>query len=709
MASGDTAVSLPLSSSPPPLLDRSPSNLSSPLSDVEDKGTDADEIDLDIKTTNLAKVSAAKENSGDGESAAASDSDDESKLSDIDVNDSEAETERLYNTPPKNSSNRDAVNGSSGSGRKQFTDRRDRAFERSPSKLQQQIQADVDAENAVSDNDSLSGADEDEDDAVSEASSDPSAEPSKAPASRSPSPVKKPQEKATAEDNPTTQKPKAESVESRKRKRSSIGVQSELEQPARKRTGSIAPPERDQSADEVATAADEGNSTNPQSGDLTGEEDNSEKVEAKTTAKTEPAESAEEEPAESSRSKRSKQRNNKKRKSRSPDEVEKDAEEAPEPPDTDGGAAEDAGTHALDGHAEADVDEEAEAAHRNEEESMGRRHELTGTLVANLAAVERKRAAWDELAAIEKQFSSFRERLYQERLEQLEREEAMLTNENPNHPEYLSMLQCIDERREERIRVSNLQYTFRLDVLKKRAVAERAQILSQFHQSVRENREKVLEELGEEWYAIQHERRRQASSIPDFGLRLPSNKTQNIRNAVAFNKEVSILAGFAKHVGFPAAPAIQGASDEQVEGDFEAISRARQSIAQPAGPGPAQVPPVHRESITGGLSLAQNLGPAGEQFIEQTPWANPNHPSHQIQRQLSQQQTSPGPAPVPGPSSANRRNQVGASLTSSSAAAVNGDSPTQMHRAHPSAGHESIKPPKFGANPALKQSIAQAS
>ncbi len=148
----------------------------------------------------------------------------------------------------------------------------------------------------------------------------------------------------------------------------------------------------------------------------------------------------------------------------------------------------------------------------------------------------------------------------------------MLTGDNPNHPEYLAMLQCIDERREERIRVSNLQFMFRTDVLKKRAVAERAQILSQFHQSIREIREKVLEELGEEWYAIQHERRRHASAIPDFGIRMPPTKTQNIRNAVAFNKEVSVLSGFAKYVGFPAAPVIQGASEDQVDGDFEAIN-----------------------------------------------------------------------------------------------------------------------------------------
>jgi len=148
----------------------------------------------------------------------------------------------------------------------------------------------------------------------------------------------------------------------------------------------------------------------------------------------------------------------------------------------------------------------------------------------------------------------------------------MLTCEVPNHPEYLAMLKCIEERRQERIRRSELELQLKLSVLKRRAVAERAQILSQFYQGVRESREKVLEELGQEWYEIQQERRRCANSIPDYGIRFPTSKAQTVRQAVAYNKEVSILSGFAKHVGFPAAPSIHGASDDQLESDLEAIA-----------------------------------------------------------------------------------------------------------------------------------------
>jgi hypothetical protein len=140
------------------------------------------------------------------------------------------------------------------------------------------------------------------------------------------------------------------------------------------------------------------------------------------------------------------------------------------------------------------------------------------------------------------------------------------------------MLQCLDERRDERIRSSKLELQFKKEVMKRRAVAERAQIMSQYHQSVRASREKILEELGKEWYDIQHERRRSANNIPDFGIRFPATRAQAIRHAVAYNKEVSILSGFAKYKGFPAAPTINGATDEQVEEDFESILVSYQYI-----------------------------------------------------------------------------------------------------------------------------------
>lgn len=158
----------------------------------------------------------------------------------------------------------------------------------------------------------------------------------------------------------------------------------------------------------------------------------------------------------------------------------------------------------------------------------------------------------------------------------------MLTAENPTHPEYLAMMQCIDSRRDDRLKTVEVEYKFNMESLERWSVARRAQILSQFFQSVRESREKALEELGRQWYEIQHERRRHANTTPDYGFRFPKTTTEQKKQAIAHSKETSILAGVAQHKGFPAAPAMKGAMLTEIDEDRDAItvSRRLEAIVQ---------------------------------------------------------------------------------------------------------------------------------
>lgn len=362
-----SAMALPSS---PPLLDNSPSNLSSPLSDVEDKDAEPDEMDLDLHNVTSGRPGTPKRN-GNGvadDSGPEEESDEESKLSEMDINDSEAETERLYDTPPKNGASRDmlAILGEVGS--RQFVDRRGRAFERSPSKLQQQLQAELDAENPPSDNESLS--EEEEDDDASVASSEPEAE-SDVPTTRqlrSPSQAKKSQESGSIQDSAASQITRPESQDSRKRKRSSLAEQSESEQPLRKRTGSIGAPEGEFSADDAAIADDEGGlSTNPQSGAHTGEEDNNDDAEPPALDEKAPA-ASEDETMEPSRGKKTKRSAPKKKPSKSP-EGQATEDTNGEPPDDVDVPVVEAPTPQVEDEPAEDADE-AEAAHKNEEECM---------------------------------------------------------------------------------------------------------------------------------------------------------------------------------------------------------------------------------------------------------------------------------------------------------------------------------------------------
>jgi hypothetical protein len=150
-------------------------------------------------------------------------------------------------------------------------------------------------------------------------------------------------------------------------------------------------------------------SINPQSGSHTAEEDNEELV-ATTEAKEELPDAVEEDVAVPTRLRKGKRSPTKQRKSKSPAEAGAKEEAPDEPPeDADVQSVEVPTPQAEDDHAD-EIDEEAEAAHRNEEERTRLSIRSSSSANANWDTVERKKAAWEELVAIEKQFSSFRER-----------------------------------------------------------------------------------------------------------------------------------------------------------------------------------------------------------------------------------------------------------------------------------------------------------
>ncbi|KAI2621246.1 Sds3-like-domain-containing protein [Hypoxylon sp. NC1633] len=578
MATGDTAPA-PLTIPPPPIEPLSDDDGSSPLSDVEDKDADPED---------LHDIHDASPNIRDEDASSADD------LSD--ANDTEAETERLYDTPRNPTRHKDVVLSQTADSK---------VYEQTPTKLRRHTRK------RDSKNENEGPLSEDD---GSIASSPPALETKTLKSPQSPT-LDALVEAATQE------------AENRKRKRSSLPVEiSEHTTLPRKRTGSVPAPSR-QDLDGDTPMADE---EDPLSHTNSGEHSADEAINTVV---------GEDEVDDHAQVTHSDQEVITKKQTRSGSKKLKAAEqtvEADEPPEGVAGTMvpeEDGARPGEDDQVEPDVLEEPEAVHKNEEE------------------LERRKAAYDQLSAIEKRFATFRDRLFEERLEQLNREEAMLRSETPTHPEYLAMMQCVDARKDERIRVANRELELNIEALERYSVARRAEIHSQFFQAVRESRETVLAELGQQWYDIQHERRKQANNVPEFGLRFPSDPTQRTRNALAYNKEVSILSGVAKYEGMPAAPDMRGASMQEVEDDFEAMSRHRQ---------PAPRHQVHRPPFVdyGGLPFGQSLGPAGEQFIEQTPWANPNHPSnaHLLQRQQLAHHESLTHGPPPAAPSGSKRN-----------------------------------------------------
>lgn len=406
MATGGTAPPIAMANHPHSLLDQD-STVSSPLSEVEDKDAEPDDMDIDMNSNHSDGDEPPNPENGRAHDPAVQPphDDSDSNLSEIETNDSEAETERLYDTPRKTNTRPSDSISNAKIDKRRSPDKAAHTFQRSSSKLQSKTQGE---ESGGDDNDGLSDDrhDADDEDKGSTVDSEPDSEKEEGAtrAKASQNQRTKSQESHIIASSTLAGSGSDNSLaDSKKRKRSPVAERSDSNQPLRKRTASIPEPGDESSSlskiesEDVALSNIMGN----KSAEHTADEDDEE-----TTIKNagDIADSVERPTIEVSKPKKSK-RSTKKRKASS--ETAEEAHEGEEPTATPIQTVEDE-------QAEAGVDEEAEAVHKNEEERkdrylVGRHFDLL--LVANqLAAVEKKRSAFDQLSSIEKNFAVLRDR-----------------------------------------------------------------------------------------------------------------------------------------------------------------------------------------------------------------------------------------------------------------------------------------------------------
>ena len=169
-------------------------------------------------------------------------------------------------------------------------------------------------------------------------------------------------------------------------------------------------------------------------------------------------------------------------------------------------------------------------------------------------------------------------RIYEERIAQCNQELAVLEQPVPIHPELLAMKQVIDQRRDQKIEYENNLMKFKLMTLQRESIANKAQAHSQYMQTVREVRDSYLESLNKQYYQVQRERRSCEGDVPDYMYTFTTKRSQQITHQTAYNTEVSILAGVAKYMGFPAAPGISSARSKEIDDDFQSMGVSRGSL-----------------------------------------------------------------------------------------------------------------------------------
>lgn len=162
---------------------------------------------------------------------------------------------------------------------------------------------------------------------------------------------------------------------------------------------------------------------------------------------------------------------------------------------------------------------------------------------------------------------------------------TMLESPTPSHPELLAALEVIDRHRDQKIRYEDTLIKYKLEALQRKSIAEKAQAHSQYMLEVQAIRERHLEKLNKEFYQIQRERRSAETSAPDYMYRYNPKRSVQIKRQTAYNKEVSILSGVAKFVGFPAAPDLKPLKQQEIDEDLKAMGVSEPPAMQTAIPG----------------------------------------------------------------------------------------------------------------------------
>lgn len=102
-------------------------------------------------------------------------------------------------------------------------------------------------------------------------------------------------------------------------------------------------------------------------------------------------------------------------------------------------------------------------------------------------------------------------------------------------------------------------------------MAMRNSIHGQYMHDVAELRMSTLTECNKRITQLQRERRYWGTNEQDYTVKFTQKRSQQVQQQTAYNLEVSILSGIAKHVGFPAAPDLAAARNPEMDQDLAAM------------------------------------------------------------------------------------------------------------------------------------------
>ncbi|KAF9298112.1 Transcriptional regulatory protein [Mortierella antarctica] len=254
---------------------------------------------------------------------------------------------------------------------------------------------------------------------------------------------------------------------------------------------------------------------------------------------------------------------------------------------------------------EEEAPEETPAAgEQEEEEEEGDGGDEEGD---DLETKQIHKEALEALTSIEVEFASLRDKMYEERMMELDKEVEMINN--GTHPELSSLMQEIAQKREQRLQIADAGKRYKSDIAQSQFEVAEYLAHCTFQSARRNARGDMARELGS----------KQRKMILELTLtadtqkrKVLAEKSTLIRARKQRRMEVAELKGISERHAFPASSKLAMVSNIELEDDFSAMGLAR-LLPQPAPPSQPvpQYVPVEQEMYGHRPHAPSASGPVG--------------------------------------------------------------------------------------------------
>ncbi|KAK5815532.1 Sds3-like-domain-containing protein [Linnemannia elongata] len=181
--------------------------------------------------------------------------------------------------------------------------------------------------------------------------------------------------------------------------------------------------------------------------------------------------------------------------------------------------------------------------------------------------------ALDALTSIEIEFASLRDKMYEERMTELDREVEMI-NEG-THPELSSLMQEIEQKREHRLHIADMGRKYKTDIAQSAYDVSVYQAYCTFQSARRNIRTQMVNDMGKKRRQIILEfnlssdarKRKLTTATPDKTVLLRARKHKRA--------EVNELKSISEKRGFPTSSKLSMVTQAELQDDFALMGLAR--------------------------------------------------------------------------------------------------------------------------------------